>query len=141
MLGNEPGVDAPRQVSQSDEVPLVEPIGAAERKPDTVQRDRVVTPDRVQNHERLSAAHVVLGMHLEPGDRRLLLQQGAVMREPQADSRRRRDHEVLVLPPANFWQSPFGTSTNESGSRSRVACPTQECWPSAQSFLPRAATP
>src|SRR2546425_7508409 len=106
-----------------------------------MQRNRVIPADRVENHERLTAAHVVLGVHFEPRHRRPFLQHGAVMREPQADTRRCRDHEALVLPPANFWQSPFGTSTNEYGSRSRVACPAQVCWPSAQSFLPPAATP
>src|SRR5712691_12103466 len=126
MLRNEPGVDALRQVSQPDEVPLVEPIGAAERKSDTMQRKRVVAPDRVEIHQRLTAAHVVLGVHFEPRHRRPFLEHGAVVREAQPDSRRRGDHEAWVLPPAIFWQSPFGSRTKEALSRSCVAWPTQE---------------
>src|SRR2546425_200767 len=85
MLGNEPGVDALHQVSQPDEVPLVEPVGAAERKSDTMQRNRVVASGRVENHERLTAAHVVLGVHFKPGRRRSFVQHGPVMREAQPE--------------------------------------------------------
>ncbi len=126
MLGYEPRADALRQVSQPREVPLVEPVGAAERQPHAVERNRIVAPDRVENHERLSAAHVVLGVHFEPRHRRPFLQHGAVVREAQPDSRRRGDHDAWVLPPAIFWQSPFGSRTKEALSRSCVAWPTQE---------------
>ena len=140
MLGHERGVDALGELAETPQVALVDPFGGSEGERHAVQRDRIVAPDRFQIRERLAAAHVVLGMHLEPGGGGTLVEHGAVMREAQPHAGRCCDH-VEVLPPASFWQSPFGTSTNDSGSRSRVDCPTQECAPSAQSFLPRAATP
>src|ERR1051325_9634510 len=159
MLRDEAGLDAPHEPSEPLEGLFVEPFRASERKPDAMQLNRVVSPYRVEMPQRRSAAEVVFGMNLEPRDAGPVCADRRVMREAQPDPRPRGDRaarvpvhrgnhgqerlpqEAWVLPPANFWQSPFGTSTNEAGSRSRVDWPTHECAPSPQSFLPRAATP
>ena len=59
-LGNVPGI----------EVTLVDRTRRTEREADAVEGDRVVTPHGVERALCRAAAHVVLRVHLEPGDGR-----------------------------------------------------------------------
>src|SRR5260370_16490625 len=73
----------------------IEPLGAAERKADAVQRNRVIAADRLEISERRPAAQVVFGVNFEPSDSRPLLQDGLMMRERQPDPRLPRDRAAL----------------------------------------------
>src|SRR6185437_7128907 len=158
----------------------VNTVCAAERQTDAVQRKRIAAPDRVEMAQRRAAAHVVLDMHLEPGDGGPCLEHGLMMLETQPDPGRRRHRTwmkndagrsrgfsghsgnrvaprarrdcscrqaclalqaAFMLPPWIFAQSPAGSSTYDFESRACVACPAQECAPSAQSFLATALIP
>src|SRR6516165_6236458 len=138
----------------------VEPLGAAERQADPVQRNRVIAADRLEISKWRPAAQIVFGMDLEPRDGRPLVEDGLVVRETQPDPRLPRnraalrvdrggpsgqspprDQADLRLPPAILPQSPPGSRTNDFGSRACVAWPAQECAPSAQSFFEAALIP
>ena len=141
VLRHKPGLDACDQIGDASKMPRVETIGAAERHPDPVQADRVARADYVQNAGCDSTAQIILGVHLEPCDPRPRLDERAMVREPQPDSRGGGNHVAFVLPPWILLQSPAGSSTNDCESRAFVASPAHECAPSAQSFLPAALMP
>src|SRR5207245_6502369 len=61
--------------------------------------------------------------------------------ERRADPKLAPDQEAVVLPPWILEQSPAGSSTKDFVSRAFVACPAQECAPSAQSFFAAALMP
>src|SRR6516225_6095625 len=122
------------------EMAEIEPLGAAERKADAVQRNRVIAADRLEISERRPPTEVVFGMDLEPRDRRPLVEDGLVVQEAQPDPRLRRDRAALRadrggasaqspprdqvdlrLPPAILPQSPVGSITKDFGSRAWVA--------------------
>src|SRR5215472_7440245 len=151
MLRDERRRDALDRAADSVEMAEVEPLGAAERQADAVQRNRVIAADRLEKSQRRSAAQVVFGMDLQPPDRWLLVEDGLMVREAQPDPRLPRDRAArradpggasaqspprdqvdLRLPPAILPQSPPGSRTNDFGSRACVAWPAQECAPSAQ---------
>ena len=72
---------------------LVEPARAADGEPHPVQRERIAHPHRLEGAMRRPAlAHIVLGMHLEPADVGLALEDVAVMLglEPNAGPWRNR---------------------------------------------------
>src|SRR6516162_2327075 len=142
------------------EMAEIEPLGAAERKADAVQRNRVIAADRLEISERCPPAQIVFSMDLQPRHTRPLVEHGLVVRETQPDPRLPRDRAALradrggarrqspprdqadfALPPAILLQSPAGSITKDFGSRACVAWPAQECAPSAQSFFETALMP
>src|SRR6266571_3488883 len=154
MLGDESWLNPLDDLPHAREMRRIEPVGAAERQARAVQRDRIVVADRVEDLRRRSAAHVVLGVHLEPRGGGTRFEDFLMVAETQPDpgpcrdrvasvSQRRNvrfqlrapDQEAVVLPPWILEQSPAGSSTKDWESRALVACPAQECLPSAQSFL------
>src|SRR6516225_5086167 len=81
------------------EMAEIEPLGAAERKADAVQRNRVIAADRLEISQRRPAAQVVFGMDLQPRDTRPLVEDGLVVRETQPDPRLPRDRASLRSDP------------------------------------------
>src|SRR6516164_2238536 len=142
------------------EMAEVEPLGAAEREPHAVQRNRVIAADRLEVRERRPATQIVFGMDLKPRDRWPLVEDGLLVREAQPDPRLPRDRAALRadrggasaqspprdqagfrLPPEILPQSPAGNSTKDFRSCACVDWPAQECAPSAQSFFETALIP
>src|SRR5712692_905543 len=154
MLGHEPGLRPLDELPHSREMRGIEPFCTAERKSRAVERDRIVPADRLEGGRSAAAAHVVLGVHLEPRRGGTRLEDFLMVAETQPDPglsrdrvataslwKRRRnqtpspDQDAVVCPPWILEQSPPGSSTKDLESRALVACPAQECAPSAQSFL------
>jgi hypothetical protein len=87
VLRNESWLDARREPLQLCHVAGIERVGGAERKPDAVQRDRIVGADRFERGKRGPAVdEVVLAVHLEPADRRPIATHLRHVRRPQADA-------------------------------------------------------
>ena len=102
-----------------------------------MQRDRIVAADRIEIGTRYPAAHVVLGMNLEPRDVGTRVDHGLMVLEAQPDPGPSRNRAALprrsgpnrhaltthadVFPPWILPQSPAGNSTNDFGSRAWVA--------------------
>src|SRR6516225_518661 len=78
------------------EMAEIEPLGAAERKADAVQRNRVIAADRLEISERRPAAQIVFGMDLEPRHTRPLVEDGLVVWETQPDPHLPRDRAALL---------------------------------------------
>src|SRR5712692_7271081 len=160
MLGNESRLEPLDRAPQALQVRRIEPLRAAERQADAVQRKRIVPADRLEVAQRRSAAHVVLGVNLEPRHRGTRVGDRLVMRKAQPDPCLRGDRDAsesrhdgrriqlparaqlaCSLPPWILAQSPAGSSTKDWGSRAFVAWPAQEWAPSAQSFFAAALMP
>ena len=87
VLRDKSGLDAGREPLELCQVTRVERVGGAERKPDAVQRDRIVGADRFERGKRGPAVdEVVLAVHLEPADRRPIATHLRHVRRPQADA-------------------------------------------------------
>ena len=109
----------------------IERLCAAKRKADAVQRDRIIAPDRFQIRSGRSAAHVVLGMNLEPSDIGTRVDDRLMVLKAQPDPCASRNQAALlrerhncalyghaeVFPPWILAQSPAGSITNDFGSR------------------------
>ena len=157
MLGDEPRFEAFDDAPDTIQMGAIKALGAAERKPDAMQRDGIVATDGVEIGERRAAPHVVLGVNFQPSHFRPRIEDRLMVLKAQPDPRRGRDRAASlppggpgshardahadVFPPWILLQSPAGSSTNDFGSRACVAWPAHECAPSAQSFLAAALMP
>src|SRR6516165_9114753 len=140
MLRDERRRDALDGAADPVEMAEIEPLGAAQRQADAVQRNRVIAADRLEISERRPAAQIVFGMDLQPRHTRLLVEDGLVVWETQPDPRLPRDRAALRadrggpgrqlpprdqaglrLPPAILPQSPAGNITKDFRSRAWVA--------------------
>ena len=83
VLRHQGGLDAFGDLADAFEMCGIEPLRAAEREPDAVERNRMVAADGFETADRRAAAHVVLGMHLHPRDVGATLQYRLVMLEAQ----------------------------------------------------------
>ncbi len=109
-------------------MPVVDALGRAERQADAVQAQRIVAADGAELRQRRAAAHVILGMHLEPAEGGAGGNDLRDMRRAQPDADRREcrimvahDHRDpprrsrrqaflgVRLAPWIFWQVPVGT--------------------------------
>lgn len=138
VLRDEPGLDAANDLPDAFEVGKVQAFGAAEGQPDAMQRNRIVAPDRLERPDGGAAAHVVLGMRLQPRDIGSCFKHGLMVLEAQPDPCSGRhgvpcvSHDVVSaqaafrLPPWILLQSPAGRSTKDFGSRACVDWPAQE---------------
>ena len=95
MLGDERRLEALDQPCQPLEMRGVEPLGAAEREPDAVDRQRIVGAQPLQAPHGRSAAHVVLGVDFQPGDARAGRHDFGDMGGAQADTAAGRMHGAL----------------------------------------------
>ena len=73
------------------EMRRVQPFRAAERKCSSVERDRIVAADRVEDSLHRAAAHIVFGVHLEPRGGRGRVEDFLVVAKAQPDPGLRRD--------------------------------------------------
>ena len=96
MLGHQAGLDPLGDLADALEMRRIDPFGAAERKPDAVQRYRRVAADGVEIAQRRPAAHVVLGMNFHPRHVGARVEHGLVMLEAQPDPGFRRDQAGLA---------------------------------------------
>ena len=80
VLGEELGLVAGHESLQARQMLLIEPARAADGEPHPMQRERIAHSHRLEGAMRRPAvAHIVLGMHLEPADVGLALEDVAVM--------------------------------------------------------------
>ena len=68
VLRDQVGLETADERSQATQVARIEPVGTPQRNADRVERHRVVVPNPLKSADRGSAAHVVFGMDLEPGN-------------------------------------------------------------------------
>ncbi len=83
MLGHQAGLDPLGHAADAFEMGRIQSLGAAQRQPDAVQRDRTVAADGVEIAQRRAAAHVVLGVDLHPRHVGATVQHRLVMLEAQ----------------------------------------------------------
>ena len=133
MLGDQSGLESLDDFVNPLQMITIERLCTAKRKTDAVQRDRIIAPDRFQIRSGGAAAHVVLGMNLEPSDIGTRGDDGLMVLKAQSDPRSSRYRAALprcrkrggcalyghaeVFPPWILAQSPAGSSTNDFGSR------------------------
>jgi len=131
MLRDERGLDPLDQSFHAEQMTLVERIGAGERQPDSVQRDRIVGSQPLERGHGGPATQIVLRVHFEERDGRPGRHDLGDVRRSQADpgaSRNRsqtivaRDHGIrrppfvetdqarlgMRLPPTTLPQAPAG---------------------------------
>src|SRR5580704_8509296 len=122
VLRHKAGLDPLRDLANALDMRRVEPLGAAERQPDAMQRNREIAADRVETGERRAAAHVILGMDLHPRDVWSRVQDRLVVLEAQTDSGFRRNRS---------WQRGDGWR--------HVVTPKWSCRPGSSRSRPREA--
>src|SRR5437764_12933830 len=83
MLGDEPGLESLDDFANPPQMIAIERLCAAKRKSDAVQRDRIIAPDRFQIRGSGAAAHVVLGMNLEPSNVGMRVDDGLMVLKAQ----------------------------------------------------------
>ena len=95
MLGHQAGLEALHGDADAFKVRGVESLGAAKRKTDAVQRQRIVAANGVEVGERLAATHIVLGMDFEPRHLGARVDDDLVVLKAQPDPRRSGDRAAL----------------------------------------------
>ena len=95
VLGDERRLEALDQSRQPLEMRGVEPVRAAEREPHPMDRHRVVGAQPLERAPRRAAAHVVLGVDLQPGDGGAALEDLRHVRGAQTDAAASRMHGAL----------------------------------------------
>jgi hypothetical protein len=88
MIGDPLRLRALGELVEPVEIILVEWRGRRDRQRDAMHHHRIALDDFVEHRQRLSAGdHVVLGNDLEPVDVRIALEDVAVMRRPQTQTK------------------------------------------------------
>ena len=95
VLGDERRLEALHQSCQPLEMRGVEPLGAAERQSHPMDRHRVVGAQPLERAPRRAAAHVVLGVDFQPGDRGAALEDLRHVGGAQTDAAAGRMHGAL----------------------------------------------
>ena len=85
VLGHERRLQSRDEAGEALEMPRIQALGGAERQPDAVDRDRIVAAEPLQRPDRRPAAHVVLGVDLEPANGRVARQHLVHVRAPEPD--------------------------------------------------------
>jgi len=96
MLGHHAWLDPLGDLSNTFQMPDVEAIRAAERKPYTMQGNGFVATNGIEITQRRSAAHVILGMDFHPRHVRLTFEHNLMVRKAQPDPGFRRNRAALV---------------------------------------------
>lgn len=97
VLGDEAWLHAFDHRGDTRKMCGIEAVGAAEREPHAVERERIIAPDTVEIVGCRAAAHVVLGMHLEPGDGGMCFERLAMMTKAQPDTRSRGNGAARIV--------------------------------------------
>ncbi len=98
VLGHQAGLDPLGDAANAFEMRRVQSLGAAERQPDAVQRNRIIAADGVEIAQRRAAAHVVLGVNFHPRHVGANVQHRLVVLEAQPYSGFRRNRAGLFVP-------------------------------------------
>src|SRR5262249_60514152 len=87
MPGDQARLDDVGKATEAVEMMPIERTGRAERQTHPVERDRVVSAHALERGEGSGVGHVVLRVHLDPGDGGTPGQELAHVRSPEPDAR------------------------------------------------------
>src|SRR5499425_3826220 len=86
MFGHHAWLDSFDEARQAFQMTEIKGARRAEREADAVERDGVRPPDLLEGGEGRSVRHVVLGVHLDPGDDGAPVQELADVTSPEPDA-------------------------------------------------------
>src|SRR5262245_30338810 len=100
MLGDQARLDDVGEAPEAVEMMPIERTGRAERETHPVKRDRIVAAHGLEGGEGPGVGHVVLRVHLDPGDGGTPGQELAHVPSPEPDARERllTDHDARTVP-------------------------------------------
>src|SRR5215813_9226461 len=85
VLGDQRWFETMHQRLEASQMALVKRVSTSQREPHAMHGERVVRAQARERSEARAAAHVVLGVHLQPTDGRMRLQDFRHVRRPEAN--------------------------------------------------------
>ena len=97
MFGNQRRLEPVDEPPQRVQMVAVEPVRSGHRQADTMQRQRIVVPQRLELAQaRAAIDKVVLGMHLEPALKSAVVLDLSCVLGFEADARHRADGDIAT---------------------------------------------